>query len=210
MRRAFTVAAALCLALAGCGYGPRSSEKWAELFKGQRLDQARSALDNPSGDERRWAIIRLSRGGNTADAALMRERLDPKTEKSPVIRATAIGAIRILGDRSMVPEIAECMGDPDATVRAEAVRTVGYLGVASDAPGLIRSLFADPAPAVRVEAAYALLRIKAVDAVPALAAALDDRDESVVFATHYALRELTQRDLPPYKDYWAPARSVKQ
>ena len=75
---------------------------------------------------------------------------------------------------------------------------------------LVYALFDDVDPAVRVEAAYALLRIKAVNAVPSLAAALDDRDESVVFASHYALRELTQRDLPPYKDYWTPPRSVKQ
>ena len=210
MRRECFASALFCLALAGCGYGPRSGEKWAELLTGARVEQARSALDSSSGDERRWAIIRLSRAGNPADAALIAPLLDPRREASPVIRATAIGAIRTLGDRGMLPELVRSLRDPDTTVRVEAARAIGYLGVPSDATPLVYALFDDLDAAVRVEAAYALLRIKAVNAVPSLAAALDDRDESVVFASHYALRELTQRDLPPYKDYWTPPRSVKQ
>lgn len=201
MKRLFMAAVLPCL-LAGCGYGPSAGEKSAELFRGERLDQARYDLTSDNSEARRWAVIRLARAGNVSDAMAIAERLDPNRESVPLIRVTAAGAIRILGERSMIPTLTRSLRDPDATVRVESARAIGYLGGAADVPTLVHTLRNDPDPRVRVEAAYALRRMGATEALPALAAALEDRDESVVFACHYALRELTQKDLPPFKEYW--------
>jgi HEAT repeat protein len=202
MTRALLAAALAGALLAGCGYGPPPGEKASELFAGQRLDQARAALGSSKSDERRWAIVRLARACDPADAPAIAELLDPQREKTPLVRATAAGALRILGDRAMLPTLTRSLRDPDTTVRVEAARAIGYLGGPADIPALAHALRSDHDPRARVEAAYALQRVGSPDALPALAAALDDMDESVVFASHSALKELTRRDLPPYRRQW--------
>ncbi len=197
------LAAALLLALvAGCGYGPPPGEKTAQLFLGSRPDEARAELDSTEGQRRRWAIIRLARCGNPADAPRLAGALDPAREPVPLNRATAAGALRILGNPVAVPALIQALRDPDPTVRAEALRALGTLQARSERPAIERALRADPAPSARVEAAYALRRLADLEALPALALALEDPDESVVFAAHDALQQISGAQRPPHRRHW--------
>jgi len=190
-------------ALAGCrSYGPSGSLKWQVLL-GQR-DAGDDALDalSPNPEVRRWAVIRLGQAGDPAAAPILAARLSLSIEPNALLRATSAASLRSIGDPLAVPALAAACADPVAYVRAEAVRTLGFVAGSDQFPLLARTLEKDPAPAVRLEAAYALHRLGTSEATPYLVKALRDPDPSVAFAAHYALRSLTGLDAAPASPAW--------
>jgi hypothetical protein len=82
------------------------------------------------------------------------------------------------------------LGDADANVRLDAVSDLGLLSDTQAEPLLAITAMQDPAPAVRVEALYALGSLRAESQLAAFRHALDDPDKDVRKAAISALEEL--------------------
>lgn len=199
------IAALALLPALGCtGYGPSGDEKARQIFVGGRPNRAIEQLLSPQADERRWAIVSLAREGDPRSVEALTALLDRKNEPVPLVRATAAVGLRMIGDRRALPALTRAARDPDAVVRADVARSLGMLGGADEIPVLAALLrpAGEPDAAVRLQAAQALQRLAADAALPELISALQDPDDSVSFAAHYALITLTGQNLPPDPRPW--------
>lgn len=82
------------------------------------------------------------------------------------------------------------LGDADANVRVDAVSDLGLFHDTQAESLLAITAMQDPAPAVRLEALYALESLRAESLLAALRHALDDPDNDVRKAAISALEEL--------------------
>lgn len=82
------------------------------------------------------------------------------------------------------------LGDADANVRADAVSDLGLFHDTQAESLLAITAMQDPAPAVRLEALYALESLRAESQLAAFRHALDDPDKNVRKAAISALEEL--------------------
>jgi HEAT repeat protein len=204
-KRLTLLIALACIAAgsAGCrGYGPPPGEKYATLTFGRRTASSLEGLLSPSADERRWSVILLSQSGDPEMLDALIPMMNPRIEPIPLVRAETAKGMRVMGDKRALPALLNAALDLEAIVRAEAVRSLGALGGENELPRLIQLLRADHDDNVRLESAYALRRIGGAKALPALAYALDDPNESVIFAAHEALVALTGQELPPSRRTW--------
>lgn len=87
------------------------------------------------------------------------ERAKPVLEAAlndPLLRADAVWAVGTFGRLGRQLDVSRYLSDPDLTVRVEAARTVGLLGVTSAKPTLDRMRSQDPLVVVREWAARGL------------------------------------------------------
>jgi HEAT repeat protein len=97
-----------------------------------------------------------------------------------------------VGDTDALAALIVSLGDADANVRVDAVSDLGLLRDTQAESLLTVTAMQDPAPAVRVEALYALESLRAESQLAAFRHALDDPDEDVRKAAISALEELSE------------------
>ena len=93
-------------------------------------------------------------------------------------------------DRDVPAALVVALGDADADVRMDAVADLGLLNDTQAESLLAIAAMQDPAPAVRVEALYALESLRAESQLAAFRFALGDPDKDVRKAAIGALEEL--------------------
>ena len=100
-----------------------------------------------------------------------------KRHASPSVRAAALDSLTLLGERSVVPAVADSTKDPEPDVRAAAARLLTRLGAAKEHGERLQALLTDDAAQVRTAAALALTELRAPNALEALVKLLADRSE---------------------------------
>jgi len=133
--------------------------------------------------------------GNLHDGSSATALLSAISDPAPGVRAAAVDAMSLLqvSDVLSSPQIAQAMAktlsalkDSDASVRAEAAQTLGFLQVDQAAGQLIAAL-SDKDAAVRAAAADALGCLHAPQATEPLLASLKDKDAAVRAAAAQSL-----------------------
>jgi HEAT repeat protein len=147
-------------------------------------------FDGPFIDERRHAIEQLS-GLGVAEKVVIVALIKAAKDKDLEIKKTSLEALGNIGPAAVdaVPALAAALKDPDQYVQryaAEAIGKIGRGGVVG-VPALTDALKNHPEDDIRKYAATALGRIGLGDAVPALAAALNDPDKDVQVCAAEAL-----------------------
>lgn len=158
-------------------WGQLSPEKIAAL-----LADARPAV-------RDRAVAELARRSDAALGALTAALSAPEY----LARSNAVWALTRIGTAESQTAARRALSDKDARVR-EAASQSAFATVDQGAADALRALLADPAPAVRREAARALGRLRTAAAIPQLAEALAATEQSPVLAHAYiyALIEIAQ------------------
>jgi HEAT repeat protein/lysophospholipase L1-like esterase len=142
-----------------------------------------------SGDPeaRAAAAWRLGRDGEAA-VPLLAERLEK--DESARVRAAAARSLGALGKKASpaVAGLAKALGDPSESVRYEAAQAWMRVGPEPSDVAALSAALARPDPYVRGFAAWALGNLEgaAVEAVPALVAALKEDDTATVVAAALA------------------------
>ena len=108
----------------------------------------------------------------------------------PSLTISPLSTRRVDSDRDALAALIVALGDADANVRVDAVSDLGSLSDARAESLLAITAMQDPAPAVRLEALYALESLRAESQLAAFQHALDDPDEDVRKAAISALEEL--------------------
>jgi len=139
-------------------------------------------IDDPRAFERLLALLQSGSVNVRAAAArsLGRYRC-PQTSSTTEISGRAIAALE------------KALSDPSLTVVAEAVESMGSLGVPEAAP-IVAGLLRHPADPVRQAAARALEQVANVQTLDALASGLEDPVPSVRFNVVGAMAKLGQGD----------------
>lgn len=94
----------------------------------------------------------------------------------------------------------------DASVRSQALLTLGLVEANHCLGDITNSLSGDPSPDVRVAAAWSLGRIGAKSSTSALVSALEDPDTLTAGAARAALTRIHGRDLGPDPESWLPSQ----
>jgi HEAT repeat protein len=105
-------------------------------------------------------------------------------------RQKAAWAAGVLRDPSLARPLVQLLDDPSAEVRATAARSLGALASATAFDRLVQGLKGDPEGEVRAACAEALGLLGDPRAVPELAIAWDDSDQSAVDTSVVALMNL--------------------
>lgn len=138
-------------------------------------------------EQRRGSIYELQAEPTPANIERIRELLqDPERD----VRATALHALIGLGVDDSIELALTGLEDPDGFVRSTAAKLLGELGDSAHAPLLVRVLETDTDPMARQRAAEALGEVGGADALPGLAAGLEDPIQRVRMASVEALRTL--------------------
>jgi HEAT repeat protein len=125
-------------------------------------------------DESRYQRARLIEAIRAQGAPMMPALLGhARTDRANA--ATTLDVIGMIGDTSALGELLDWSSDPDATVRAAALRALGTIGVDDRSFYYALRGLEDADGDVRAMAARALGRSGRRDAVPYLAAHLDDQ-----------------------------------
>jgi HEAT repeat protein len=137
--------------------------------------------DNP--DQRWWAVRTLTGfAQREARQAICRALTDP----SPAVRQCAALSLRECPSTDAIPFLIDSLQDSDrlfARFAGDALEAAGDLA----APALIEALMSE-VPYIRIEAARALARMHAPQAIPALFAALEDPSPLVTYWAEEGLR----------------------
>lgn len=128
-------------------------------------------------------VVHSDRGDDSLRAFAVSER---SLIKSPPSTS------RIDSDADELAALIVALSDADANVRVDAVSDLGLLSDPQAESLLAVTAMQDPAPAVRVEALYALESLRAESQLAAFRHALDDPDEDVRKAAISALEELSE------------------
>ena len=139
-----------------------------------RLDRARKARDSMailSGDDKPAKLQLISAlvdsGGDQAMETLGRMLAEDEDEDCRAAAARGLGA---LGLEEAEPALVTAASDASLSVRVEVARALGAIGHTEAASALVRLLNGEPS--VAAEAAEALARLRAADAVPDIAKCL--------------------------------------
>jgi HEAT repeat protein len=92
----------------------------------------------------------------------------------PLVRASAIQALGMIGETSVLPELLETGDDEETDVVQSLVLTIGELGDASHIPILTKFMKHED-PMVRENALYSLVWVGGMAIIPQLIDALDDK-----------------------------------
>jgi len=125
-----------------------------------------------------------------------------QVEPDPLVRRAVVGAIAEFRT-SMAQQVLEAgMADEDMAVRVACCQALGRRGEAVSVASLANALRSDENIDVRLAAAEALGKIKSPEAMPALAAALDDRDPALQYVGVQSLKSITGKDYGPDVETW--------
>ena len=116
------------------------------------------------------------------------------------VRTAAIAAlgeqIQALNDEEAKQLVIEALTDPEELVRAEAAILLGKLHEPSWTSPLLQPLLADPSEQVRKNTALSLMKVRAIDAIPALEqATVIEWEQNVKPVLNVALQQLRQNAL---------------
>lgn len=149
-------------------------------------------LDHPSFNERMRAQEALIARGPEALGPVAAALVDHATP--PLARRHLVWAFVGIerNPRRAGKVLAEVVNDPEADVRAQAVRAVGLLGAGAVERGtdLALARLSDPAPTVRLQAAITLGRLADPRAAASLLPVLADDDRFIAFSARQALRRI--------------------
>jgi HEAT repeat protein len=125
-----------------------------------------------------------------------------QVEPDPLVRqaiVTSIGEYRT----PMSQQVLEAgLSDENAAVRVACCRALGKRGEAASVGSLANALRADKDVDVRMAAVDALGKIKAPEAMRALAPSLEDRDPAMQYAGVQSLKAITGKDFGPNVQAW--------
>jgi HEAT repeat protein len=149
----------------------------------------RADLDGPGGADVAHVLCRLS--SDTAIELLKRglHAGNPRT------RRAAVQALAMANTADLAQLIGYAIADEDIDVQIAAVRTLGQLGT-SEANAPLCTALDSPFASIRAEAALALGRRDANDAIPRIRTLLRDQEPVVVAAALDALAWLGDREVP--------------
>ncbi len=152
------------------------------------IDILGKKLESSDAEERREAVVDLSRAGRDAASLLFRAMGDADWR----VRKTAVEGIVSIGGDEIISGLLEALNAPDnAGVRNSAIEALVQIGSPSVDPLL--KLIETNDPDVRKFVVDILGDIKDTRAVPALIARLDDEDENVCVASAEALGKIRDR-----------------
>lgn len=187
---------------------PESGPEFESGGKRQRLPRYEGEIETAL--EAVLAADAVARDPRIAQAiadAITRLRAKPRG----IGRGTATRAVGLLGKCDSDPAreaLRRLAVDTDADFRAAAVAALGSAGAAPDSALLARALLGDPQPRARGEAAAAIAKLQAREALPALRRALaEERNPEVTDAVVQALAALKALPDDPRQCFEAAARS---
>ncbi|HON82174.1 MAG TPA: HEAT repeat domain-containing protein [Methanoregulaceae archaeon] len=143
------------------------------------------ALRDEDRSAREGAAEGLAMMGTMAINSLARALDDPDWH----VRMGAVVALRIIGDRTVMPGIIRAAGDENRFVRREAIKGLGRIG-GNEVLQPLADALTDEDTGVRLRAAGALGRTGRDDAIAPLIGALGDRDSGVRLRAIQALEEI--------------------
>jgi HEAT repeat protein len=135
-------------------------------------------VQNDRGDDAVRAFAASEPSTATSPQSTWRVDSDPSSDEAAVGNADALAGLVV------------ALGDADANVRVDAVSGLALFSDTQSGSLLAITAMQDPAPAVRVEALYALESLRAESQLAAFGHALDDPDKDVRKAAISALEEL--------------------
>jgi len=156
------------------------------------LPSLRDLLHDADADRRWWGVrglaaIGTGTGRERLVGILTKELTTALADADPGVRACAAQAAGALRLRETIPDLVDCLADPDPLAARVAADSLSQIG-APAVPALVAALQTGETP-VRAGAARALYLIQPEQAVSALCEALDDPSAIV---THYASEALEQ------------------
>src|SRR5205807_4010023 len=133
------------------------------------------------------AQLLVEKGEENAALSALVELLKTREESIRVKAAQLLKQVRPGRLKAAVPALVALLKDKDAKVRSQAAQILGTMQSAARAaaPALVAMLHVEPQSDIRLEAIRALQQIGPVAAhttVPAMVAALKDRDAEVCLA----------------------------
>lgn len=143
-----------------------------------------NALDDPEVRVRLYVADALGRIGGDAAVDALLARLDDRENLRAIIQA--LGATK---DERALPQLIVHLDDEHPAFRSAAVAQVADSAIPNRAE-LLAARLGDPDRQVRLSAIAALVRIKAVAALPALEQLVDDADPQVAAYAALAVKQL--------------------
>ncbi len=149
------------------------------------LDELAQLLAHPDWRVRLEAQFTFAERGDTSLLVLARVATAPGTGAQALARRHAIWGIGQLAAKnaSALAPLRTILGDPDAEVRAQAIKVLGNLRSTADAAAFIAAL-KDESPRVKFFAAQSLGKIKHAPAAPALLEALRANNNDDHYVRH--------------------------
>ncbi|MFQ5862102.1 MAG: HEAT repeat domain-containing protein [Candidatus Brocadiales bacterium] len=133
-------------------YEPSVSEKG---FFGQAISKIRRGMSDEEADESRVAALKMT---SLPPPAVVPRLVKALSSRRPVVRGNAAWALGLIGDYSVLPELAELLDDEDEAVdvRRDAAIALGRLRHSAAVKLLQKRLVGDQVPPIRYDAARAL------------------------------------------------------
>lgn len=123
-------------------------------------------------------------------------------EPDPLVRLAVVETIAEFRT-SMAQQVLEAgLDDEDHAVRIACCQVLGSRGDAASIPKLAAVLRSDQGVDVRLAATAALGKIKSPESMPALLAALDDRDPALQYVGVQSMKSVTGKDYGPNVEAW--------
>ena len=118
------------------------------------------------------------------------------------VRYHSLAALHRLRDRDSLSIFLNALNDADSSVRFKALEAIADFGDSS-VFNLLRKMLKDESNYVRAAAAYAMGKLKLVEAVPLLIPELSPPSVEVVRReAQIALKRITGQNFPPRPSYW--------
>jgi hypothetical protein len=168
-------------------------------------EQKRTSYHTPA--MRVDAVAQFATRSTRVDSPEQRELSDQlarqiQIEPDPLVRLAVVDAIAEFRT-PMAQQVLEAgLDDKDAPVRAACCQVLGKRGDAASVPKLANVLRLDKDIDVRLAAAAALGNINSPETMPALVAALDDRDPALQYVGVQSMKTLTGKDYGPNVEAW--------
>lgn len=153
------------------------------------------------------AVAQFATRSTRVDSPEQRELSDQlarqiQIEPDPLVRLAVVDAIAEFRT-PMAQQVLEAgLDDKDAPVRAACCKALGKRGDAASVPKLANVLRLDKDIDVRLAATAALGNINSPETMPALVAALDDRDPALQYVGVQSMKTLTGKDYGPNVEAW--------
>jgi HEAT repeat protein len=151
---AWTALAAPFFLVSGCGSGPSSQEITLDLFNriAFLFEHYNNALANQDPTRLEGVTSELRR----VVAAHQSRILDGLSAPDPVLRADAAFALGFSKDRAAIAPLATATADPEISVRANAIASLGMLGFEDVPVAPFERGLEDPAREIRMSALFGL------------------------------------------------------
>lgn len=153
--------------------------------------------DAKSDFDKRWIAARaLGKIGGSDSFEHLKYTLEK--DRFSMARLAAISALKVLGDKSIVPSMVTALDDDAMVVRSAAADALAHLGDVSVAPALLAALdkednfYKGRSLWVRRHIVRALGELESRGSVPRLVEALDDKDGEVGYQAIRSLEKVTR------------------